>query len=159
MPRKDPHNLDNEDLRDYLREAVRIDPLQLQDEYVRLPADYAFFSEVYRRKLEAHLLAEAEMKRVYAGQILLAAERIMPNGKPPTVGQQEALAEESRDYVDVKRAAIFAEADMVEARGVLEAIRTKRDMVIQMGAHVRQEMQHDPAVRERARTSRDVREG
>jgi hypothetical protein len=156
---KDPHDLSGEDLRDYLREAVRIDPLSLQDEYIRLPADYAFFNEVYRKKLEAHLLAEAEMKRIFAGQMMVASERVMPNGKSPTVDQQKALVESSEEYVEAKREAIGAEVDMVEARGVLEAIRTKREMLVSLGATVRQEMQHDPAVRDRARADRAAREG
>lgn len=146
---------DQEDPSTYLRDCVRIEPLALQEEFIRMPADYAYWNEQYRIKLEAHLLAEAERKRVYAGRLLLAGEKVNgATGKPVTVDQAKALAEGDDDYQATVRDSIHAEADMIEARGILEAIRTKRDMLMQIGATTRQEMQHDPAVRDRQRAQR-----
>lgn len=148
-----------DELDEYLRECVRIDAHSLQDEYVRLPADYAFWNERYRAALERSLLAEADVKRVYAGLYLSGGERVMPSGKPATVDWIKARIEDDQDYRQAVAESIYAEADVAHVKGILEAIRTKRDMIIQMGATVRQEMQHDPAVRDRARTERTYRGG
>lgn len=140
---------------EYLRDCVRIEPIALHEEFIRMPADYAYWNEQYRQKLEAHLLCAAERKRVYAGCLLAAGERINAStGKPVTVDQAKAIAETDRSYQLCVTDDIHAEADMIEARGILEAIRTKRDMLMQLGATARQEMQHDPAVRERSRAQR-----
>lgn len=147
------------ELDEYLRECVRIDPHSLNDEFVRLPADYAFFNEKYRTALERSLLADAAVKRMRAGLYITSSEAVMPSGKPATVGYIEALVERDPDYAQAASEAIYAEADVAHVKGVLEAIRTKRDMIIQMGATVRQELQNDPAVRDRARTDRMARGG
>jgi hypothetical protein len=51
---------------------------------------------------------------------------------------------------------VAADAERVRLYGVLDALRSKRDMLISLGAHIRAEMQHDPMIRERAALDREV---
>lgn len=148
-----------DELDDYLRGCVRIDPANINDEFVRLPSDYALWNERYRTALERSLLAEAEVKRVHAGLYLRGGARVMPTGKPATVDWIKAMIEDDPDYQQAVADAIRAEADVAHVKGVLEAIRTKREALVSIGANIRQEMQHDPAVRDRTRTERTYRGG
>jgi hypothetical protein len=71
----------------------------------------------------------------------------------------ESAVEMDQRNFDAKMRAIEAEVDEKRLRGVLDAVRTKRDMLISLGAHVRIEMEHDPVIREEVRGRRLVREG
>jgi hypothetical protein len=138
---------DDEDLDQYLLDCVRIEPLALSEEFVRLPADYAFWNERYRQALEAHLLAEAERERIWAGCYILAVERTQPSGKPATVEYAKAWVEGDADYRKSVAEGISAQAEEKRVRGILEAIRTKRDALTSLGATQRQELEHDPLIR------------
>jgi hypothetical protein len=137
-----------EDVDDYLRDCVRIEPMAIQEEFVRMPADYAFWNERYRTALEAHLLAEAERERVWAGLFIIESQKANPaTGKPASIEYAKAAVEGSNAYREVVADAIRAQAERERVRGILEALRTKRDSLVSLGAMVRQEMQHDPTVR------------
>lgn len=147
------------ELDDFLRECVRIDPHNVNDEFIKLPAQFALWNERYRTAMERSLLADAETKRIRAGIYILSSEAVMPSGKPATVGYIDALVERDPDYVAARQDEIRAEVEVAHIKGVLEAIRTKRDALTSVGANLRQEMQHDPAVRDRVRTERTYRDG
>lgn len=142
----------------YLLDCVRIEPLALQEEFIRLPADYSYWNEQYRQSLERHLLAKAERERVWAGRYIVESERTHPTtGKPVTVDYAKANIEIDAEYQQTVADSIAAEAAMAHARGVLEAIRTKRECLISLGATQRQELEHDPLVRSRAENERMAR--
>ena len=149
MPTTPEDNLD-----EYLRECLRIEPLALQEEFVRTPADFAYWNEQYKQALEKYMNAKAERERVFAKVYLISCEKPMPNGKQATVDYAKALVEGDPEYRNVYQDEITAEVEVAKLKGVLEAIRTKRDMLIQIGAQVRQELQHDPLVRAAAENKR-----
>lgn len=145
------------DLHEYLRQSVRIDPIALEEEYVRLPADIAFWNEryaaVYRLYLERRLIArqvEAELSREHR-EYLTAA-----NKGRVTVGEVEHEVVLDPSYQRAKASEAEAEAEVKRLYGILDALRTKRDMLISLGATIRQEKQNDPVLRAQA-AEREVR--
>jgi len=48
--------------------------------------------------------------------------------------------------------------EKIRLYGVIDAVRTKRDMLISIGAQVRAEMESDPSIRERSRGRKLVNE-
>lgn len=121
---------------------MRVVPEAIQEEFARLPSDMAFwnarYAEAYRRWLEAKQERETMHGRRYQelrDQLLAAghAERGIV-----------ADTERSLEIDDVLAVAVAAEIDAevrkVRLWGVLDALRTKRDMLVSLGAHMRAEM-------------------
>lgn len=121
-----------------------IDPLALDEEFQRTPADFAFWSHKLSEATKTSLRAKFERDRVGAKLLIEMRETL---GKK-TVDEIEARVTTHPDFVEAKLAEIDAEAERAKLWGVVESLRVKRDMLIQMGAHVRAEMEHDPQLRE-----------
>lgn len=133
---------------EYLAECLKIEPLALSEEFVRLPGDFAYWAGKYASATEDYLKAKARCEHEYARLYLLAGQQVNPaTSKPYTVEALKSLVEVDDEYQAVKLAEVEAEVTLTKAKNTLEAIRTKRDMAVQLGAQVRQEMQADPLTR------------
>jgi hypothetical protein len=136
---------------EYLLECLKIEPLALSEEFIRLPGDFAYWAGKYATATEDYLKAKAGCEHEYARLYLLAGQKVNPaSGKPYTVEALKSLVEVEDDYQAAHLAEIEAEVTLTKAKNTLEAIRTKRDMAVQLGAQVRQEMQADPLTRDRS---------
>jgi len=150
-----------DDLDSYLKSCVQIEPLALEEEYVRLPADLAFwnqrYSEVYRYWLERKVVLNEVRARIQIEE----RERLemLAKGKRVTIGEVEDALILNPEYQQAKMKEIAAEAEKVRLWGVLDALRSKRDMLISLGAHIRAEMAHDPMIRKQASIDHEVKFG
>lgn len=148
---------------DHLHDCVSIrGPEALQEEFMRMPADVAYWNERANKALRSYLDAEVARKhtaaRLYAeekARLILGAA----GGKAPTVGDIESAIECHPDLVVARQLEIETEAEKERLRGVMEALRVKRDMIIQLGSMLRIEMERDPVIREDARVARLGRKG
>jgi hypothetical protein len=153
------------EVEDYLADCAHVEPLALQEEFVRWTGDYSYWNERYAKasrlyascKLERECLgaqlsleiwatAEAEVQQA-------AAVPLDPKKKPvkvklPTVGEVESRVLLDKGYQLAKEAESDAEVEMERLNGVLQALRGKRDMVLQLGYTQRVEMQGDPVLRD-----------
>jgi len=150
---------------DYLSNCVIIEPLAIEEEFIRLPADLAYWNERFAQANRAFLIADIEEKRTEARLHLECRARLtVEKGedgkkvKAPTVSDIEAEVNGHEDMQRAQDRLIAAEAEKVRLYGVLDAIRTKREMVVSLGAHMRAEMQGDPTLREQALSARRIRE-
>lgn len=150
-----------DDLDKYLKDSTLIEPMALEEEFVRLPSDLSFwnqrYADVYRYWLERKMVLAQVVAEVSQEQ----RERLEmeAGGKRVLVGEVENALMLSKEYQQAKIKEIEAEAEKVRLWGVLDAIRSKRDMLISLGAHMRAEMQNDPMIRRQAQLEREVREG
>lgn len=64
-----------------------------------------------------------------------------------TVAEIEATTTTDAHYLESCTAEIVAEGEKVRLHGVMETLRTKRDMLISLGAHMRSTMQQDITLR------------
>lgn len=144
----------------YADDCTKIVPEVLQEEFVRLPADLAYwnarYAQTYQFWLESKLARERECARLYA----LHQAKLMTAGKGKvTISEVESSMNQDQAFVDVRTKEIIAESEKIRIAGVVEAIRAKRDMLISIGAHQRAEMQNDPMIRQARDVEREVRGG
>jgi len=147
-------NLQELEVEDYLAECVQIDSLQLQDEYTRLPADIAYWNERYAKALRAHLRSKIEGDRVEARLQIEMREILLAEGVKVTEALVKARVDLHPEQLASREKMVEAEAEKARIMGVLDAVRTKRDMIISLGAHARIEMQGDPVLREQMRVKK-----
>jgi hypothetical protein len=144
---------------EYLRSCVHILPEALEEEFVRLPTDLAYWNGKYAEASREHLVAKMEMDRLRARLLIEHREKLMLTNTKVTESMVESAVEQDETYGAGRLRLIEAEVEKVRLHGALDAIRTKRDMLISLGAHVRAEMAGDPHLREEARGRRLSRDG
>ena len=130
-----------------LLDCVSIDPLSLEEEFVRMPADLAYWNEQYAQAIRDHLYAKHEHDKVRAAVMIELREDASASGAKLTVGDLEARVVLD-DRVDASHVALIeAEAHKAHMRCRADAVIAKRDMLQSLGAKIRAEM-NDPIVRE-----------
>lgn len=141
-----------DDLYAAVKDAVEIEPLALQEEFIRVPSDLAHWNERYAHTLRSYLLAKAEVKELEARLSLEYRETL----EKPTERAIETSVDADSRMVEARLRLIEAEVAKVRTDGVLEAIRAKRDALVSLGAHIRAELQGDPSLRTQARGYREM---
>lgn len=143
---------------DYLKECVDLVPELLSEEFARMSADYAYWNERYAAANRAELAAEWARDKAYAATYLRRKLELEAEGKKAPEATVDAEVRTDAAYGAAVEAHIAAKAEREHLRGVLEALRTKREMLVSAGAHQRQEMQGDMAMRDRAALKRAERD-
>ncbi len=175
-----------EELRDlevieYAIECVDLEPLSLEEEFVRLPADLAYWNErlsrsaaeyqrakFYREQVAARLHVELREELMQAARDVAdkAAEEAAASDskkkakvsvKPPTIDDIKSAVTTHEEYVGARELEIEKEQEKSSAYGIVDGIRSKRDMLIQIGANRRAEMQGDPQLRTETKEVREAR--
>lgn len=140
-----------EALQPYLKECVKVDPLDINSEFMRIAADLAFWNAQYAKALERFLTAKARDKFDRARLEPLVRQAIINAGAKPTEKQVDAQIEQRDDVQANIRELISAEVEKNYMFGCLDAIRAKKEMLVSLGAQMRAEMQGDPRISEQAR--------
>lgn len=138
-------------------EAVAIDPLNLEAEFVDVPARLAEYNELYARAFQRHLACKHLVERTHA--LVYLRKREEASGERVTEALLTARVETDEEYVEALRVATIAEANKVRLWGVLDALRAKKDALISIGAHARAELNGSPSLRGEHRGSREVAQG
>lgn len=125
---------------DYLKESVDILPEAIREEFVRLPADLAYWGAKYADSVRTYLLKEQAVKECRARNRLGLREQLTAAGKKHTEGDLDAWVEQTPEYQQCKLEEIEAEAAKLAAKVKMDAVMAKRDMVMSLGAHIRAEM-------------------
>ncbi len=139
------------EMEDYLRECVKIEPLAIQEEFVRIPMDLAYWNARYARALKNYLMSKIEVDVMYARLEPEIRQALINAGAKVTEAQVKSAIESNEDYIAVRRDQVNAEVEKNELFGCLDAIRSKKEMLISLGAHLRAEMEGDPTIREHNR--------
>ena len=139
-----------------VNEVTHIDPLQLQDAFIRVPADLARWTERYAQSLRRALRTEATRKRVFAERFLDIKTTPIDGMKGPSEAVIKMKVETDDLYMEAVDNEIDAEVERMRTHGIVEAIRGKKDALISLGAHVRAEMGDSPRIRGEHRGAHDV---
>lgn len=153
MPRPADADLDL-----YVKQSVAIDPVLVREEYVRLPADLATWNARLVAATERYLEADLVVDRTTARLTIEHRERLLACGEKATEAQVKAHVESDERWISARMDRIEAEVEKLRVRGVVDAVLTKRDMLISLGATIRQEL-HDPRIRRQARDASDPDHG
>jgi hypothetical protein len=144
-----------EKLEAFLRKCVRIDPLDLSQEFVQLSGQLAYWNDRYADALREFLTAKVDLE-VLKGQLQpLVRQALLDAGGKTTEAQVASVIETHDEVIDAKHRLVDAEVDKNRLFGSLDAIRSKKEMLISLGAHMRAEMGHDPLLRDQARAARE----
>jgi hypothetical protein len=135
------------EVEDYLADSVQIEPMALQEEYVRIAPDIAYWNARYSKALEMFLRSKIDLDTTEARQYIAHRERMLNAGAKVTKAQIEAAVTTDQQVIEARMLLVAAEVEKNRLNGVCEAVRTKRDMLVSLGAHVRAEMQGDPSLR------------
>lgn len=154
---------------DALFGATQVEPLALQEEFVRWSGDYAYWNQKFadasrlaastkltreqchsRLTMEIYAKAEAEVEAAAAAP-LDPAKKTVKKAKLPTVNEVEARVICTDEYSTAKAAETDAAIEAERINGVLQMLRGKKDMLMQLGYTQRAEMGGDPMVRDQVR--------
>jgi len=151
-------NLKDVEVSEYLKQCVDMVPEQINEEFSRMSADYAYWNEKYAEANRLELVTEWSEKKAYASAYLQKKMEAQVSSTKTSEATLDAEVKTSQVYGRAVEEHIEARAATAHLKGVLEALKTKREMLISSGAHLRQEMQGDPIIREKMQRARDERE-
>jgi len=128
--------------------AAEIDPIRLQDEFINLPATLAYWNAKRAEALRLYLLAKTAAKQAEAEAYLRVIEREAAKEKRDrlTVDGIKACVTLDPMVMEAHEAEARMDAEHQRLRGAADAIITKREMLVSIGAHIRAEMKGDPAL-------------
>lgn len=143
-------NIDKE-----LARCVNIEPLILNEEFVRLPSDLAYWNGQYSEALKTYLTTKLQLKRLEAQLQMEKRVELETQNKKVTESMVEAAIEIDDRHHAAQLALIESECEKEKLDGFCEALRTKKEMLISLGASLRAEMNGDPMLRNHMRDQRD----
>lgn len=159
-----------------LRDRLKIDPMALEHEFIRCPSDIAYLAAKHARAIGDDLRSEAKRKKLWGLLLIQAREDLdaandsaqrladataAKEGHKPkdakiriTESMVEAQAQQLSAWREATENEIDSKVAREIARGNLLAVLAKKDMLVQMGANARAEMERDPSIRNDRRASR-----
>jgi hypothetical protein len=159
-----------------LRERIVIDPLALEREFVSCPSHIAHLGAVHGRAIRTHLRAKVRSKKTWGIVLIQAREDLEQQQEDAQRREDFKAAAEKRKARDVRErilkdqieshaqqmgawreaqeAEIDAEVVREVAKSNLAAMLAKKDMLVQLGANQRAEMERDPVIRDRRAVQR-----
>lgn len=147
------------DVNDYLASCLDIEPTAIQEEYVRAGADIAYWNRKRAEAMKAFRLAELATKRIKARLRMELRETLTAAHGKATESMVDSAVETHDEYLRACEAQIEAECEYEKLRGDLDGVKKTKDMLVSMGADMREEMRGDFILREQRKGARIVREG
>lgn len=152
-----------------LFDRLKIDPLGLDSEFINCAANIAWLGAKHGAALREHLLAKIAAKKLTALYLIQARDDITAEQEDAQTTEDAQAAKLGKKAKDLKgkvtesmvEARAYqipalcraqereaeAEVALAIAKTNLTAMLAKRDMLVQMGANVRAEMERDPTIR------------
>lgn len=139
---------ETEDPRGFDAESLRINPMDLNTEFVELPPRLAYWNQRLADATESAMEAKAIRDREEARGLLSVKEKARLKGDKLTVDEVRAAVAGKEDVQEAQDLYIVKEAERFRLKGIVDAIIAKKDMLQSLGAKVRAEMMADPSIRE-----------
>lgn len=118
---------------------LAIDPANITQEMIELPAQLAIAGMSYASAVAATIKAKAERDAVRARVSLNLRNDASTAGRKLTEANLDDMVVVSADYRSAVEAYAGAEYNEAHARGILDALKSKRDMLLMLGARMRDE--------------------
>lgn len=130
------------------KEDIAVDRNDLLEEFTQHPSLFAFYAEIHSRAMreEAKLklsleITEAKLDKAIRDAAVAAGEKVTEKHIANTIVRDAEYVKAAFAYNDARASAELA-------KSALEAFRQRRDMLIQLGAALRDGLKPDPAIRE-----------
>lgn len=121
-------------------QAVAIEPTVLNEEFIRLPSDLAYWGGVYADAVAGVYLARARFDSAEAELLVQIKQAMVARAEKVTEVAAHSYLVQDSGYKVLREKVDQAEVLKIRASAVLEAIKAKRDMLISLGANMRAEM-------------------
>jgi hypothetical protein len=129
-------------------QVVSIDSSDINSEYIRLPADLAYWNALYATAIGAELCLKQELKTLQA----TLEDRYRKEAKDrPTEKYLESCVNRDNGFLAARSALDGATVTKVRISGVVDAICAKREMLVSLGASLRAELQGPLSINEKSR--------
>lgn len=144
---------------DYLYRSVTIVPEALQEEYVRLPADLAYWNKRYADAYEEVAKAKVGLSRLEALLRIHHRNELVADNAKVTESMVDAAVSGDERFQRAQDDLIAADVRRVTMQGNVDAVRAKREMIVSVGAQIRAEMAGDPTIRKQHEAARGYPSG
>ena len=114
---------------EYLRQCVLVDDVAIQEEYMRLPSDMAYWTERYAAAKETHLVCKHQRERIYSTERAAVRAEMEAAGTKVTEGRIDEQVIPALKVEAARSVEIGAEVEVLRLHGVLEALRSKKEML------------------------------
>jgi hypothetical protein len=132
----------------FLEECLEISPADLNDEFMKIPGQIAFWNERYATATYKHQTAKLHFERERARLFVALRNRPEPNTKkPPPMDAISALCDDDDDLFELAEEVARKDAERIKLKGICEAMLRKADMLQSIGAKLREEHRTDHSVR------------
>jgi hypothetical protein len=143
---------------DYYKACIDFEPALIDEEFTRLSGDFGYWNEKLADAGKEVLLCEWQEKKTEA-QLYLQFKEPAEGKKPPTEAAVEAAIRTHPNYEAVHLKHIEAIYAHSQLQGRVKTISKKADMLVSMGAQLRQEREGDKRIMERSYAERRARLG
>lgn len=123
------------------------DPVLVQKEFEQVPGLIAYYNTLLAQALRTKLLADAQRDSLFAELSIKVRAQLERMGGKVTEKIVECEVITSSAYNAAVLECIDAEVEYTRAKGFVAAISAKKDMLQQIGAKLRLEMEHNAVVR------------
>ena len=134
--------------------AVAIDDLALDEEFLRLPSDLAYWNAQYTAANKKYLIEKHECRVTEARVRMVLREETLKDKPKPTGDDLKAMVHEDEEYIEAHMKYVLADAEKERLKKFAEAVAAKKDMLQSIGAKLRVELSNDPVVRNQHSRSR-----
>lgn len=131
-----------------VRAATAIEEAAIHGHFLRLSSDLAYFNGIYSDVLGLLRVAERRLEFGEADIRLEYRQSTQPSGKAATEGYIDECVKADHRYRKLREEVDNAEVLKSRVSGVVDAIRSKKEMLITVGANMRAELEGDPMIRE-----------
>jgi hypothetical protein len=145
--------VDSAELELKLRARLRVNPEALDEEFTQCPTDVAYLGGVHARAIGEHLRAKGKAKRIRGLVFIQKRQELVDKHGKATEEHIKAAVEQDPRVLLADGEEIDAEVAREKAKADFAAVMAKKDMLVQLGATYRAEMERDPSI------ARDRREG
>lgn len=133
--------INGEHVDEYVWESVSIERTNLNEEFIRVSADLYYWGNALAKAEAEEAAAKINLKSIAAAKHV-EISRIAKL----SVRNAEAAVEVSREYQEADNLLLAKSAARGQLRAIVDAVRSKRDMIVSLGAQMRAEMKLEPTI-------------
>jgi len=138
---------------DYFKSCIDFEPALIDEEFARLSADFAYWNEKLSDAQRALLMAEWAEEKLEA-QLYLQFKEAPEGKKPPTEAAVDAAIKTHPAFEVAHLKLIEASYEATRLAGRVKVISKKSEMLVSLGASLRQEREGDKRIMERSYADR-----
>lgn len=131
---------------DYAQSCVQLEQSNLQGEFVKYTADLSHWGEKVAAARREESMAKMQ-RDVQAADLDTMGREVLALEKKPTEAMVASWVTRHPVMQSAEKALIDASFELDRAKAIYDALRSKRDMLVGLGAQQRAEMQHDPSIK------------